>query len=90
MEYQYPFDIDWSTEEVIDVIAFFEAVERAYEKSISRDDLMNRYKRFKEIVPGKAQEKTICNEFEESSGYSAYRVVKKMKDVPESEHITMK
>lgn len=89
MEYQYPFDIDWSTEEVIDVVSFFEAIEKAYEKGISRDDLMNRYKRFKEIVPGKADEKRICNEFEESSGYSSYRVLKKMKELQEADKISM-
>ncbi|TMU87933.1 UPF0223 family protein [Bacillus sp. BHET2] len=89
MEYQYPFDIDWSTEEVIDVIAFFEAIEKAYEKGVSREDLMDRYKRFKEIVPGKAEEKRICNEFEESSGYSSYRVVKKMKEISEADKISM-
>ncbi|QHA36009.1 hypothetical protein D5E69_09375 [Rossellomorea marisflavi] len=89
MEYQYPFDIDWTTEEVIDVIAFFESIEQAYEKSIDRDELMKKYKRFKEIVPGKADEKRICGEFQQSSGYSSYYVIKKMKDQPESGRISM-
>ncbi|WP_064093858.1 UPF0223 family protein [Rossellomorea aquimaris] len=89
MEYQYPFSIDWSTEEVIDVISFFEAVEKAYEKSVKKEELMSRYKRFKEIVPSKSEEKKICNEFEESSGYSSYRVVKKMKESQENESISM-
>ncbi|WP_171900937.1 UPF0223 family protein, partial [Planococcus maritimus] len=47
MEYQYPFSIDWTTEEVIDVISFFEAVEKAYEKGIKKEDLMARYRKFK-------------------------------------------
>ncbi|WP_430507898.1 UPF0223 family protein [Rossellomorea marisflavi] len=89
MEYQYPFDIDWTTEEVIDVIAFFESIEQAYEKSIDRDELMKKYKRFKEIVPGKADEKRICDQFQQSSGYSSYHVIKKMKDQPESGRISM-
>ncbi|MEL3973128.1 UPF0223 family protein [Rossellomorea oryzaecorticis] len=89
MEYQYPFSIDWKTEEVIDVIAFFEAVEKAYEKGIKKEDLMVRYRKFKEIVPSKSEEKNICGEFEESSGYSSYQVVKKMKDAGESDIITM-
>lgn len=80
MEYQYPFSLDWSTDEVIDVVAFFQSIEKAYEKGIEREKLMSAYKRFKEIVPGKAQEKTICNEFQESSGYSSYHAVKKMKE----------
>ena len=89
MEYQYPFSIDWSTEEVIDVVSFFEAVEKAYEKSVKREEFMSKYKRFKEIVPSKSEEKKICNEFEESSGYSPYRVVKKMKESQENEFISM-
>ncbi|WP_421384372.1 UPF0223 family protein [Bacillus salacetis] len=80
MEYQYPFSLDWSTDEVIDVVAFFQSVEKAYEKGIEREKLMSAYRRFKEIVPGKADEKRICNEFEESSGYSSYRAVKKLKE----------
>jgi uncharacterized protein YktA (UPF0223 family) len=80
MDYQYPILIDWSTEEIVDVIAFFECIEKAYEKGINRSGLMDAYRRFKEIVPSKAEEKKICNEFEEVSGYSSYRVVKKAKD----------
>ncbi|MEH7294426.1 UPF0223 family protein, partial [Priestia megaterium] len=63
MEYQYPISLDWSTEEIIDVVKFFESIERAYEKGIERDHLMAVYRRFKEIVPSKAEEKTICNDF---------------------------
>lgn len=76
MEYQYPIDYDWSTEEIVDVIRFYEYVEKAYEKGMNRDELLQAYRRFKEIVPGKAEEKKICAEFEEMSGYSAYRTVK--------------
>jgi uncharacterized protein YktA (UPF0223 family) len=51
---------------------------------------MNSYRRFKEIVPSKAEEKTICGEFEEISGYSAYRTIKKAKEVASGERILMK
>ena len=37
MEYQYPIDYEWSTEEIIDVIHFFEAVEVVYDKGMERD-----------------------------------------------------
>lgn len=80
MEYQYPIDYHWTTEEIVDVIHFFEKVEAAYEKGIERDVFMNAYRRFKEIVPSKSEEKKLCGEFEEMSGYSSYRVVKKAKD----------
>ncbi|MCY9039649.1 UPF0223 family protein, partial [Bacillus inaquosorum] len=32
MEYQYPMNEDWTTKEAVDVIAFFQQVEHAYEK----------------------------------------------------------
>ncbi len=89
MEYQYPFDTDWSTKEVVDVIQFFETIEKAYEKGIPREKLMEKYKRFKEIVPGKAEEKKYCNEFEKESGYSPYQVIKKMKEMEPGKIIKM-
>lgn len=80
VEYQYPIDHDWSTDEMIDVIHFYEAIERAYEKGVQRDQLLSIYKRFKEIVPSIAQEKKLCSEFEGLSGYSPYRTMKKVKE----------
>ncbi|MBE4908885.1 UPF0223 family protein [Bacillus luteolus] len=80
MDYQYPISPDWKTEEIIDVINFYQSVEKAYEKGINREDLMITYRRFKEIVPSKAEEKQIDREFEEISGYSSYRVIKKAKE----------
>lgn len=88
-EYQYPMDEDWSTEEAIDVISFFQAVELAYEKGVKRDVLMSAYRRFKEIVPGKAEEKSCRDQFEEVSDYSPYRVVKKAKELTEDDKIKM-
>lgn len=90
MEYQYPIDYSWTTDEVVDVIKFFEAIERAYEKGIERDEIMHAYRRFKEIVPSKAEEKTICGEFEEISGYSSYRTIKKAKEAASGDKILMK
>jgi uncharacterized protein YktA (UPF0223 family) len=90
MEYQYPIDYHWTTDEIVDVIKFYEAIEKAYEKGIDRDELMNIYRRFKEIVPSKAEEKTICGEFEDISGYSSYRTIKKAKDSAPGERISMK
>lgn len=70
MEYQYPMDVDWTTEEKIAVISFFQAVEKAYEKGIAKQELLDTYKRFKEIVPSKAEEKTHCAAFEKESVFS--------------------
>ncbi|MEK4030337.1 UPF0223 family protein [Pseudobacillus sp. FSL P4-0506] len=90
MEYSYPFSPDWSTEEVIDVIKFFEAIERAYETGISREELMTVYRRFKEIVPSKSEEKRLCNEFEEISGYSSYRTIQQVKSASADQKIKMR
>ncbi|MFB6465746.1 UPF0223 family protein [Cytobacillus sp. Hz8] len=90
MEYQYPIEPDWSTEEIIDVIKFFEYVEKAYESGVDRDILLTVYRRFKEIVPSKAEEKRICGEFEEISGYSCYQTVKKVKETAPGQKIKMK
>ncbi|MGG5253096.1 UPF0223 family protein [Neobacillus sp. SM06] len=90
MEYQYPIDYSWTTEEIVDVIHFFEAIESAYEKGIRRETLMSAYRRFKEVVPSKAEEKKLCGEFEEISGYSAYRAVKKAKEAAADEKILLK
>ena len=90
MEYHYPISIDWSTEEIIDVMKFFDLVERAYEKSITRKELMAVYNRYKEIVPSKSEEKTIDKEFQEATGFSTYQVVKKAKNEETNERFSMK
>ncbi|WML49397.1 UPF0223 family protein [Neobacillus sp. PS3-34] len=90
MEYQYPIDYHWSTEEIVDVINFFQSIENAYEKGMGREELMAAYRRFKEIVPGKAEEKKLCDEFEDMSSYSAYRTIKKARESAANEKIVMK
>lgn len=89
MEYQYPIDYSWTTDEIVDVIHFYEAIERAYEKGIVREELLEIYRKFKEIVPSKAEEKTLCGEFEEMSGYSAYRAIKKVRESEAGKKIKM-
>lgn len=89
MEYQYPIDLDWSTEEIVEVIKFFECIEKAYEKGIEKEVLMDHYRIFKSIVPGKSQEKKVCDEFEGNSGYSTYRTIKKAKESDVNSRIKM-
>ena len=90
MEYSYPLSTDWTTDEMVDVVRFFEAVEMAYEKGAQRELVMARYKRFKEIVPSQAEEKTICREFEQASSYVPYRVVKLAKELADGQIVRMK
>ena len=90
MEYQYPISLDWSTEEIIDVMKFFDIVEGAYEKSVSREEFLAVYKRYKEIVPSKSEEKTLDREFQDTSGFSTYQVVKKAKSKETNDRFSMK
>ena len=76
MDYNYPLDYTWSTEDILDVVALYNAVEQAYEKGISKDDFLKAYRRFKNVVGTKSEEKQIDKEFEEVSGYSIYKVFK--------------
>jgi len=89
MEYQYPLDQAWSTEEIIDVIDYFQKIEKAYENGVERDEFLAAYRRFKEIVPGKAQERKICDEFEEVSGFSSYLTLKVVKEKKSGEKVKM-
>lgn len=90
MDYNYPLSHHWTTEEIIDVVAFFQSVEKAYEAQIAREDFMDAYKAFKKVVPSMAEEKTIFKEFEEASGFTSYRIVKKAKEGKDGESISFK
>lgn len=89
MEYSYPISIDWSTDEIIIVIQFFEAIEKVYEKGVQRAVLMEKYRKFKLVVPSIGEEKKVFREFEDVSGYSAYHAVKKMKEATDKDIIKL-
>ena len=89
MDYQYPIDFTWKTDEIVQVISFFQGIEKAYEKGIYREELMALYKDFKRIVPSIAEEKKVCGEFEEVSGYSSYRAMQKAKKCADGELVKM-
>ncbi|MCK1257760.1 UPF0223 family protein [Streptococcus uberis] len=79
--YNYPLDINWSTDEITSVLHFLNQVEKAYESKVDANQLLESYRVFKEIVTSKSLEKQIDREFEKSSGYSTYRAVQKAKEV---------
>ena len=76
MDYNYPLDYTWSTEDIIDVMSLYNAVEKAYEEGISKTDFLNAYRKFKNVVGTKREEKQIDKEFQDVSGYSIYKVFK--------------
>lgn len=79
-QYSYPFDESWSTEELASVLSFFNRVEEAYEGGVEARDFLAAYQQFKQVVPGKAAEKTLGREFEAASGYSLYRAYQAAKE----------
>lgn len=85
MEYQYPLDLDWTNNEMMDVVNFFNQIEKYYESSVKRDQLMEAYKAFKNVVPSKSEEKHLFKSFEKSSGYNSYQVIQQVKNNPDQQ-----
>lgn len=86
--YQYPIDLDWTSEEMAIVVKMWNGLEQAYESSINREELLSRYKAFKQVVPSKMEEKQLGNSFEKNSGYQLYGTIKKAKNL-ETKSISM-
>ena len=80
MDYNYPLDYTWSTEDIIDVMSLYNAVEQAYEGGISKEEFMKSYYRFIEIVDSKSEQKKLDQAFEKVSHYSIYKVFQKAQD----------
>ena len=74
MDYNYPLDYTWSTQDIIDVMSLYNAVEQAYEQGISKDDFLKAYRQFKKVEKKKSEEKQIDRDFAKVSGYSIYKV----------------
>lgn len=74
--YEYPLDLDWTNDEKVAAVTFYELVEDAYERGVNRDNLLAAYAGFKQVVPDKGTERQFDRQFTEQSGYSLYRAVK--------------
>ena len=79
-DYSYPLDFSWSTEEISSVLSFLNQVEKAYEGGVEASIVLDRYAAFKSVVKSKSQEKQIDRDFQTTSGYSSYQVVKAAKE----------
>lgn len=78
-EYTYPLAEDWTTEEILHVMSFYQAVEIGYEEGILAGKMQEAYKDFKEIVPSKSEEKQLFKEYEKVSGKVPYNLIKQLK-----------
>ncbi|EFR97378.1 hypothetical protein NT05LI_1300a, partial [Listeria ivanovii FSL F6-596] len=56
----------------------------AYEKGIETQELKEKYRAFKQVVPSKGEEKRLGADFEKASGYSAYKVMQLVKNATTS------
>lgn len=86
-EYSYPLDPDWTTDEIIKVVEFFEAVETGHVEGITAGELSRHYKNFKSVVPSKSEEKTLFREFKAESGYESFALTRQLKDAEDEEVI---
>lgn len=78
-EYQYPIDLDWTTEEMVIVTDMWTAVEQANETGINVDIFLAKYYAFKKVIKSIGEEKRLGHEFEKLSGYSLYRTLQQAK-----------
>ncbi|WP_125712727.1 UPF0223 family protein [Companilactobacillus kedongensis] len=85
--YSYPLDEDWNNDEIITVMALYNAVESAYEHGIKREDFLNKYRSFQQVVSMKMEQKRLDHEFETESGYSIYKVFKQCQKTPDNEKV---
>lgn len=80
MEVQYPLSIEWSKEEVIKVVSFFQLIEKAYDTGVNKGQLVSAYHEFKDVVPSKSEEKQLFKQFDRETGYSTYHAVKEARE----------
>ncbi|WP_342231321.1 UPF0223 family protein [Enterococcus faecalis] len=78
-DYQYPLDLDWTTEEMVIVTNMWTAVEQANETGLPVNKFLTTYQQFKTVVKSIGEEKRLGREFENASGYSLYRTLQQAK-----------
>lgn len=74
--------MEWSDDDIVQVIALYNAVESAYETGIQKETFMQKYRAFCQIVPMKMEQRRLDKEFHEESGYSIYQVFKQSQSTP--------
>lgn len=78
--FTYPIDFDqFTTDEIIDIVEFLSMVEQANEGQVDPHILSHKHKRFRSIINSLSMEKQIDRDFEQLTGYSIYKTIKKYK-----------
>ncbi|MGJ9383929.1 hypothetical protein CR203_02155 [Salipaludibacillus neizhouensis] len=85
-----PISIDWSKDEVIDVVHFFDLIDAAYTKGVDRSILLDQYQKYKKVVPSQSEEKQHFKDYQEQSGQSAYHTIKMARENSDLKVINLK
>ncbi|PSL50843.1 uncharacterized protein YktA (UPF0223 family) [Salsuginibacillus halophilus] len=88
-EIHMPISLDWSQEEVVDAVHFFDMVSQAYEEGVKSGKLTEAYKKFKRVVPSKSEEKSLFQTYDEAAGVSCWKTVQAAKEKEADETIRM-
>lgn len=88
--YSYPLNEAWTESDIVTVIDLYNAVETAYESGIKRDEFLQKYRSFQQVVPMKMEQKRLDKEFEFQSGYSIYQVFKQCQRAKNSEKVRIR
>ncbi|GEN57502.1 UPF0223 protein [Halolactibacillus alkaliphilus] len=82
MNFQFPIDLDWSTDEIVKVVECLDLIEKAYHQSVEANAILDKYRAFKTVVPSLGEEKRIGRAFEVDTGYSLYQTIKAARSQP--------
>lgn len=74
--YSYPIDYSlYSTDEIIQLIQFFEQIEKYYQGEVMEEKVLAHYKIFSKLVPSKSDRTKMYKQFLADSGYDVYKVI---------------
>ncbi|MFD1465857.1 UPF0223 family protein [Lapidilactobacillus mulanensis] len=74
--YAYPIDPDWSKEQLLAAMKIFSDVEAAYENQLNVQAFLSDWREYQRAIPMKMDQKKIDREFEQTTSYSIYQVMK--------------
>jgi len=63
--YTLPIDGNWTTEDIVIVSNFVDAILKAYESGVSRDELVQRYNDYRAVMPSKSEQKRFDKDFDD-------------------------
>ena len=65
----------FTTEEIVKIFNFYSLIERTKHQNIKKDELLNAYKEYRNIINNIALQKKYDKNFEKVSGVSIYQII---------------